>query len=584
MARAAPGRTRSAMTTLTRILLALAPWALSLGGEAPALDARFGVMTHFAQGWDTDWIPVIREAGIREVRDELYWRDVEPQKGAFRFPASYDRYLAKLGESRISPLIVLSFENPNYDGGATPYTGDGMDAYARYASEVLRHCGRQIQAVEVWNEYNGAFNHGPAGMNRAETYSRMLRAAYRAIKRERPNVVVVGGATSGVPLPYWEKLLASGALDSMDALSVHPYRYGSPPEGMEEDVAALQSLVRSRGHGSVKPVWVTEFGWYIKPSKAPGDLLIDEAVQARFLVRAFSLLLSVDVQRAYWYLLRDYQELTMGLVHDNPLRTRKPAFIAMQTLVQQLRGATFVRRERTPDDLYSVLFLGEDGVERRVLWSLSPISIPARGATSVVDIRGMPSAPGPSLRLDDSPLFVTGRLRGLPPPPAGRGDVLADSRRDFGGAPRGGWTYGTFTGSASAFVPLPSYRETDWKAFWTSDLPSIEVSAEEQHPSRTDGMPVAAVRRWQSGYEGRVRISGRFRCSADGDGVGVSFAVDGLRRFRKLLGARTGVELVIDTVETVHRGTTLDFAVDPGPATNIDFDSTEVRVVIWAER
>lgn len=576
------------MTSLTRSLLAVAAAlpAPSRGeGQPAAFDGRFGVMTHFAQGWDTDWIPVVGEAGISEVRDELYWKDVEPAKGSYRFPASYDRYLAGLSEARISPLIVLSFENPNYDGGATPYTSAGIEAYARYATEVLRHCGRQVRAVEIWNEYNGAFNHGPAGANRAAGYSRMLRAAYLAIKRERPDVIVVGGATSGIPLPYWERLMSAGALENMDALSVHPYRYGSPPEGIEADVAALERLVLKHNSGNPKPIWVTEIGWYLKPSRAPGDLLIDESVQAKFLVRAFALLLSADVQRTYWYLLRDYQDFTMGLVRDDPRRTRKPAFAAMQTLVQQLRGAAFVRRERTPDSLYSLLFLDGNGVERRVVWSLVPQSLAVRGATAVVDIRGESSAPGPVLRLDDSPLFVTGRLRGLPAPAGNQGVVLADSRLDFTDSAGGAWAYGTFTGADLAFAPLPTCELTDWKAAWTSSsLPSIEVSADGQHPSVLNGTPVAAVRRWRSNYEGRIRILARFRCSTQGDGVGVSFCVDGVRRIRRVLGGGAGVELALDTEEAVHRGTTLDFAVDPGPAADIDYDSTEVSIVIRSER
>ena len=43
--------------------------------------ARFGVMTHFAQGWDTDLVPLVARAGIRTVRDEQYW-DRSSRNGA----------------------------------------------------------------------------------------------------------------------------------------------------------------------------------------------------------------------------------------------------------------------------------------------------------------------------------------------------------------------------------------------------------------------------------------------------------------------------------------------------------------------
>ena len=545
-------------------------------------DGRFGVMTHFAQGWNPDWSKLLKEGGIPQVRDEVYWKEVEAAKGVFKFPTAYDSYLAVLKQNQVAPLIILSFENPFYDGGNTPYTKEGFDGYARYAVEVLRHYGTQVKAVEIWNEYNGSFNHGPAAANRAATYVAMLRTAYAAIKQERPDVTVVGGATAGVPLPYWEKILAGGGLDFMDALSVHPYRYGSPPEGIEDDIAGLQRLVLQYNHGQAKPVWVTEIGWYLKASKAPGDLLIDEAVQAKFLVRAYALLFSANVQHVYWYLLRDYQGMTMGLVHEDAARTRKPAFDALATLIKELPDATFVRREKTADDLYSLLFVRATGEELRILWSLTPRQLPRAGAATAVTIEGKPMALGGSFNLSDSPLFVTGPFRGLPPAPP-QATVIADAQRDFGASPNNGWSYGVFAGDNTPFAPLPTYALTDWKAEWTGVFSYISITAADQHPSSVNNLPVAAVRRWRSNYKGRVRVTGSFRCGTDGDGVGVGFAVDGARRFRTLLGGGAAVVRTFDLVETVQPGTTFDFVVDPGPAVNINFDATAVTIVIHAE-
>ncbi len=87
------------------------PFVLSFATPAsPAIDdQRFGVMTHFAHGWDPSWIPLIAQDAIPGVRDELYWQTVEPQAGDFVFPGQYDQYMAGLKQNNISPLIVLSF-------------------------------------------------------------------------------------------------------------------------------------------------------------------------------------------------------------------------------------------------------------------------------------------------------------------------------------------------------------------------------------------------------------------------------------------------------------------------------------------
>jgi hypothetical protein len=94
--------------------------------------------------------------------------------------------------------------------------------------------------------------------------------------------------------------------------------------------------------------------------------------------------------------------------------------------------------------------------------------------------------------------------------------------------------------------------------------------------------PVSAVRRWKSNYAGPVRIAGHFRCGTQGDGVGVSILVDGQRRFRKLLGGGNGNPVVesFDFVQAVRPGTLIDFAVDPGPGVDINFDATTVYVTI----
>lgn len=551
-----------------------------------ARDPRFGVMTHFAQGWDPALIPLVARGSIPEVRDELYWSVVEPQPGGFSFPAQYDHYLAALRRHHVDPLIVLSFENGNYDGGDTPHTPEALAAYARYAVEVLRRYGAQIKAVEIWNEYNGSFSKGPATEDRAGAYLRMLRAAYGAIKRERPDVIVVGGATSGVPLPYWEKLLAGGALDCMDALSVHPYRYDQPPEGLETEIGGLQDLVRKYNGGNSRPVWVTEIGWSTKASEAPGDLAIDDNVQAQFLVRAYALLLSADVSRIYWYLFRDYNGLTMGLVRDDAQHTAKPAYQALATLVRQLRQARFVRREDTPEDLYSLRFERPSGEAVRVVWSLRPRLVAAAGATGAVDLNGRAVAVRGPLALSESPLFITGPLTGLPSAPPMGETTLADSARDFSDSPGAGeWAYGDFVGDSADFSPLSSLAASDWAKSWGGDYPYLSLAAEDQHPSALGGTPVAAVRRWRSNYDGIVRIAGRFRCGLQGDGVGVSVAVDGQRRFRELLGGGKGNPIVetFDFTLPVQRGTVVDFVVDPGPEANIDYDATAVSATIRKE-
>jgi hypothetical protein len=492
--------------------------------------------------------------------------------------------MTALRDAGITALITLDFENPNYDSGQTPYTATGLSGYARYATEVLKKYGTQVKMVEIWNEYNGTFAKGPATTNRSGNYLAMLKAAYPAIKAARPDVTVVGGATAGVPLPFFEKLFAGGALDNLDVVSVHPYRSAFTPEGLEVQIAALQALMAK--YGAVKPIWVTEIGWPLHSSEANGDINIDETVQAQFLVRAFALFASAGVTRVYWYEMRDdAADPTLGLVQNNSGYTARKAFSALKTLNAQIRTARFVAREQTAAGVYSLRFTAAGGRELRVLWALSPFSVPVPAGTTVVDLTGNAvSASAGSINVTESPVYVNGPLPGLAGAATARPAVaVTDSAAAFS-LQQGdfGWRYGYFNGSNPAFVALAQTQITDWKEEWiASAFPSLSITNVDQHPGKTGVQPIAAVRRWVSTVEGNVQVTAHFKkVSLLGDGVRMSVLVDGQVINSATLSRSTSVVADYTFTRAVHTGTTLDFAVDPGAAADLGNDATQVSVTI----
>ena len=569
------------------------PFAI-LGPPPPTrADSPFGVMTHFAQGWNQDVIPLLARAGVAQVRDEQYWNHVEKTPGQFVYPPSFESYMARLGKAGVASLTPLTFENDLYDGGQTPYTQTGFDGYARYGQDVLTHYGRQIGAVEVWNEYNGSFCKGPATKDRAGTYGQMLKTAYPVLKRARPDVTVVGIDSVGIPAPYLEKLFGAGALNFMDAVSVHPYRYLSTPEGYEQEIAGLDALIRKYNGGRPKPIWITEVGWYLKKSQAPGDLSIGEPEQAKFAVRGYTLLLAGGAQKVFWYLFRDYGPFaTMGLVRDKPdplgRYAPKPSYVAYAVMTRQLAGARAVRREPSAPGTYSILFRDAQG-PTRVMWALAPttLTVRASGTRTETGMMGVSQSLAPvrgrlRLALTDAPIYLRGDVILPPPPPVAPRVVLADSRRDFSDTQgKNGWQYGYWDGEgAYHFQPLPKYDVTDFKKQWTGPAPYLEVTADEQHPGVLDGRPVWSVRRWVSPVAGRIHIQGDVGHGIEGDGVNVHVLVDGGSVYKQLYGGGQAVSGRIDLTVPVHAGSTVDFAVDPGPGTNIDYDVTPFAVTI----
>jgi hypothetical protein len=561
-----------------------APFAIVPPRARPSAQPRFGVMTHYAHGWTPDSIPLVAAANLGFVRDELYWQEIERTPGQYTFPESYDRYMRELRQRGIAPLIVLSFANKLYDNGETPYSDRAITAYARYALAVLRHYGPQIKAVEIWNEYNGSFATGPAAADRARTYTRMLRTVYRAIKRVRPDVTVIGGATAGVPLPYWEKLCRYGALRSMDAVSIHPYRYNSTPEGLEDSILQLRTLLARYHKGPEKPIWATEFGWAIRQPAAPGDLAVGEAEKAKFLVRGSTLLLAGGVDRLCWYLLKDHTA-PMGLLEGAPPYHPKPAYVSYATMVRTLDGATFVRREPAGGGVRSYLFR-RGGTDVRVMWAAKPTDVAFKDRSLLLainllgaSVRATARDGNAVVRLTDHPIYVVGsELRPLLPAPDPEERLLADAAAGFSSVQgKNGWRYGYSSGPGH-FVPFTQYRTTDWRAEWGGDVAFLAVSASSLHPARLGETTLSAVRRWTSAVEGKVRIDGSWRSLPQGDGVTARILVDGSVASERQLGGGAPIAAEFSLAADVRAGSTIDFLVDPGA--NMDFDDTELSARI----
>ena len=389
-------------------------------------DNPFGVMTHFAQGWDTDILPLIARAGIGSIRDEHYWAQVEKERGKYDFPERSDAYMAAAAKLGIEPLVVMSFENPLYDGGLTPYTPEGCDAFGRYGQAILEHYGTQVKRLEVWNEYNGSWCKGPAAKDRPRYYAQMLEHAWRAIKAARPDVQVLGCATVLIPIPYLKGIFEHGGLKHMDAVVVHPYR--GQPEGVEDEVAELQDLLRKYNNGKDMPIWATEIGHWDRSEfdweRGKGSFELGRRNNASYLVRQVVLLLSRRVARVYWYLARDYHDFkTMGLLHDadSPMGRYAvaPPYVAYATLIRQLHGADYVKRQATQPRIYVHRFRRGDE-EIRVCWATQPaqIALKAGDPLTAVDMMGgeetlHPTAGEVYLTLTDNPVYVRGKVDGV---------------------------------------------------------------------------------------------------------------------------------------------------------------------------
>ncbi len=375
-----------------------------------------GVGTHFGQSWSTDLVPLVATAGARGARDEAYWQNVETTAGSYTYPANVTAYLQAWQNDQLDPLLVADYGNPNYDGGSAPYDDAGRTAFANYADALVGHYP-QVHNLAVWNEWDVNAT-GPANKT-PDSYVALLTATYAKLKADHPGVTLVGGGDVDVnQLAWFETFCAQGGLRYLDVVSIHPYNYLGPPEGLGAAIDQVRALIRKYAGGVDKPIWITEDGW----GTGTNAVAVDEPTQAEYVARAELVALAhgvlallrqaedlhheaLAVRRFYAYdFMNDGTdpanlEHNFGLVHNvaDPAGayTPKPSYVAYATAARQLAGATYLGQENPGSGLFDEVFAAGDGSPLRAIWAASgantTVTVSATGPVQVTSLYGLPS-------------------------------------------------------------------------------------------------------------------------------------------------------------------------------------------------
>jgi hypothetical protein len=146
----------------------------------------------------------------------------------------------------------------------------------------------------------------------------------------------IGPATSTIDLTFLEACFKAGLLEFWDAVSVHPYRQGTPESVLDEYHALRRLIAKYAPKGKEIPIISGEWGYSSAWQK------FDEEKQAKFLPREFLSNLAAGVVLSIWYDWHDdgtdpkEPEHHFGLVHHEyhagrtPVYDPKPAYLAMQ--------------------------------------------------------------------------------------------------------------------------------------------------------------------------------------------------------------------------------------------------------------
>jgi polysaccharide biosynthesis protein PslG len=403
--------------------LAAPPAAL----PAPVVPEGFGVSIHFTDPQPGE-MEMIAWLGVRWLRTDFPWEHIERRRGEYDF-APYERLAAAAQKHGLRIVFILDYSNKLYDRGLAPHTAEGRRAFARFAAAGVRRLRGRGILWQMWNEPNLVEYWTPRRSPR--DYVKLAREVARAIAEAAPGETLVGPSLYKFHLPehvrFMEGCFKEGLLEVVQGVTVHPYRFEGP-EGVASDYRRLRQLIaRYAPKGRTIPILNEEWGY---SAAWPGH---SAETQGRILPRLWLTNLLADVPLSLWYDWRDdgvdskNAEHNFGLTRHAYRANRdrvyepKPAYLAAQTLISQLRGFRLSKRLAVggPHD-YVLLFSRGDEV-RVVAWSTAKgpglVTIPcAAGEVRVVGHTGEQSrtpATGSGLRLAlaDAPLYAA--------PPAG---------------------------------------------------------------------------------------------------------------------------------------------------------------------
>jgi hypothetical protein len=238
-------------------------------GQARLPDLPMGVAWSPVYGFPPakpeSFMPQARALGASFARLTLYWSQIEPRDGVYRW-AELDAYLAQL-QSPKQGMLTIAAASPwatRSHSWVFP-SSPALDTarYQAFVREVVTHAKGRILYFQSENEPNNPFFWAGS----AADYAAQQRLFYQAVKQADPKAMVVLGASDGLfdpggtdPFPGEDKDMAfvaqvlKGVQDAYDLFDLHLY---GNPYTIPARVEAVRAMMRQAA--AEKPIITSEY-------------------------------------------------------------------------------------------------------------------------------------------------------------------------------------------------------------------------------------------------------------------------------------------------------------------------------------
>ena len=363
-----------------------------------------GVNIRFTGAPSTD-LDMIRDAGIKYIRRDLHWHNVERSRGSYNW-TPYDQLVDGAAARGIKVIYILAYNNTLYGASDIMYgirTQEQKTAFANYAKAAAQRYRGKGVIFELWNEPNGTTFWKP--VQNSTEYADFVKAVVPAIRQGDPNATIIAPALSWADPNWYGSVFSKGILSYVDAVSIHPYDKNQLPERWLNTYpynhTKMRELIRQYNPNNPNmPIIASEWGYSVTHPFVNGS----EQAQANYAARTQLINMSLGIPITVWFDFKNHdtgtaEESNYGLVRSN--NAKKPSYLAMQSLTQALNGLQFVRRQSSSSSDYLMEF--SNG-------SKTVVAAWTTGSTHNVTISGQ------SVSISGAPRYVQ-VAGGTPPPP-----------------------------------------------------------------------------------------------------------------------------------------------------------------------
>jgi hypothetical protein len=276
---------------------------------------------------------LMASSGVEAIRITLAWEDLEPAPGAYNF-ARLDRLVAAAARHRVV-VLVNTTATPQW-ASTRPNSAEfwrlppsDPNRYAELMRQLVLRYGPAgslwaqdptlprvpVRQWQIWNEQTAPWHWDRRPW--APSYTRLLKAAYRAIHEADRGAEVVAGSLVAPRANYapWDAirdLYRAGAKRFFDVVSIHPFTHDPSVRGTVDQTLEFVRRVRAemrRRRDGRKPIILTEMTWPAAVGRVPRSVLLGFETTPRGQVQRLKAVYArlvrerrrLRVTQAYWY-------------------------------------------------------------------------------------------------------------------------------------------------------------------------------------------------------------------------------------------------------------------------------------------